>query len=263
VKIIRAFARQYFHSISIYRFDFWLRAASILPLMYAIRWLWIALYSQHPGAFDSSLNQMVSYGVLAIAVQSIFYTDPHYYMARQARSGAIDGDLMKPLDFHLHMLARSTGEVLFRLTVLVLPALVIGFFMFDLQLPKTVLSGIVFIFSLLIGCLINFHLEFLLGSIALVTFEIHSIDWAFDSLSRFFSGQIVPLWLFPGFLGFIAQVLPFKCLFSIPLSIYTGKITDIAILQSVVFQLLWLTILIFLSRKVWHQVHLRLSVQGG
>ncbi len=118
MKLFWAFARQNFHAVAAYRFDFLLRSSSIVILMYAIRWLWITLYTQNPGAFGVSLQQMVTYGVLSMAIQNLFYTGPLYYMARQVHTGAIDFDLLKPLDFHFHMLARSTGEMLFRVLVL-------------------------------------------------------------------------------------------------------------------------------------------------
>lgn len=263
MKIFWSFARQHFHTSAIYRFDFWLRASSVLLLMYSIRWLWIILYTQRPGAFGVTLEQMVTYGVLGMAVQNIFYTGPQYYMARQVKTGAIDTDLMKPLDFHLHMLARSSGEMLFRLPMLVLPAMLIGYLLFNLKLPTNPITGILFLITLMLGFLVNFHLEFLLGSLALVTLDIHSIDWAFNSLSKFFSGQMVPLWLFPGAIGLVAQALPFKCIGYIPLSIYAEKFAGDTILQLIGFQVFWLVVLVLISRWVWSRVQTRLVVHGG
>src|SRR5690242_10389963 len=98
MKIFWAFARQYFHSSAIYRFDFWLRVSSTFILMYGTRWLWIALYTQRPGAFGITMSQMVTYIVMSVAITNLFFTGPPYYMAQQVRTGAIDGDLLKPID---------------------------------------------------------------------------------------------------------------------------------------------------------------------
>jgi ABC-2 type transport system permease protein len=263
MKLFWAFARQHFHAMAIYRFDFWLWSAANLILMYGIRWLWITLYTQRPGAFGVTLQQMVTYGVLSMAIENLFYTGPQYYMAQQVRSGAIDGDLLKPLDFHFHMLARSTGETLFRIIVMVLPALLLGYFLFDLQLPSTSAAGFLFVVALSLGFLVNFHLDFLLGVIGLATLEVHSIDWAFHATSRFFSGQYVPLWLFPGALGIVADILPFRSIFFTPLSIYTGVLSGGAITLAVGLQLLWLLILLIISRWLWERIQLRIVSQGG
>lgn len=263
MKIFWAFSRQHFQATAIYRVDFWLWLTAILILMYGVRWIWITLYTQRPGAFGVSLQQMVTYGVLSMAIHNIFYTGPQYYMAQQVRSGAIDVDLLKPLDFHFHMLARSTGETMFRIIVMILPALLFGYFLLGLQPPASTQTMFLFLLALLLGYLVNFHLDFLLGSIALLTLEVHSIDWAFHATARFFSGQVVPLWLFPGALGKLAEVLPFRSIIYIPLSIYTGILSGDAITQAIGFQLFWLTILLGISRLSWKRVQERLVSQGG
>jgi viologen exporter family transport system permease protein len=263
MKIFWSFARQNFHALAAYRFDFLLRASSIVILMYGIRWLWITLYTQRPGAFGLTLQQMVTYGVLSMAIQNLFFTGPPYYMARQVRTGAIDLDLLKPLDFHYHMLARSTGEMLFRVFVLALPGMLVGYFLFDLQLPANSQTGFLFVVAVLLGYLVNFHLDFLLGLLAFVSIEIHSIDWAFHATARFFSGQFVPVGFFPGLLGVLAAVLPFRSVFFIPLSIYNGALQGSTIVQAMGFQLVWLTILWILSRGLWGRIQTRVVSQGG
>jgi ABC-2 type transport system permease protein len=264
VKVFWAFARQSFQTTVIYRFDFWLRVSTILLLMYSIRWVWTALYAQRPDVLGVSLEQMVTYGVLSMAVENLFYSfGVHYYISRQVRSGAIDVDLLKPLDFHFHMLARSVGEMLFRLFIMIIPAILCGYLFFGLQPPVTSLAGFLFAATLLIGYLISFHLEFLLGMVSLVTLEIHSIDWAFDALKRVFSGQFVPLWLFPGVLGTLAALLPFGSLLATPLSIYTGVLSGNAIVPAISLQLFWLVALALISRWLWKRVQARIVSQGG
>lgn len=263
MKLFWSFARQNFHALAAYRLDFFLRASSIVILMYGIRWLWITLYTQRPDAFGLTLQQMVTYGVLSMAIQNLFFTGPPYYMAQQVRTGAIDLDLLKPLDFHVHMLARSTGEMLFRVFVLALPGMLVGYFLFDLQLPADSQTGLLFVVATLLGYLVSFHLDFLLGLLAFVSIEIHSIDWAFHATSRFFSGQFLPVGFFPGLLGMLANVLPFRSIFFIPLSIYNGALQGSAIIQSIGFQLIWLTILWILSRWLWDLIQTRVVSQGG
>ena len=264
MKLFWAFARQSFQTSAIYRFDFWLRVSTIPILMYSIRWVWMALYEQRPNAFGVSLEQMVTYGVLSMAIENLFYSfGVQYYMSQQVRSGAIDVDLLKPLDFHFHMLARNTGQMLFRLFIMILPAILCGYLFFGLQPPATWLAGFQFAFALLLGSLVGFHLEFLLGSIALVTLEIHSIDWAFNALLRFVSGQLVPIWLFPGVLRTLAVVLPFRSIFATPLSIYTGVLSGDAIIAAIGSQLFWLATLTFISRWLWGRVQMRIVSQGG
>jgi ABC-2 type transport system permease protein len=184
-------------------------------------------------------------------------------MANQIKSGAIDTDLMKPLDFHWYMLARSIGEMLIGVGVLGLPALLVAYIFLGVQFPPDVLSGLLFVPSLVLGFLLLFHLNFLLGSLAIVALDIRHISWAYFSVVRFLGGQIVPLWLFPPFVAVIAEVLPFKGTYYIPISIYIGKLAGIEAIKALGFQVMWLIVLVLLSRLVWGAAHRRLVVQGG
>lgn len=263
MRMFWAFTRQAFHNTLIYRVEFWMRLFSILLAMYGIHWVWRVLYTQKPGAFGLSLEQMVTYGVLGMALETFIDVGPEWYIAGQVRTGAIDTDLLKPIDFHVHMLARSLGEMLFGLGVMALPTFGIGFFLFGLQPPADLNAGVMFAISIALGYLVQFHIGFLLGSIAFATLDIRSISWAYYALIMFFSGQMVPLWMFPEALRVVAEALPFKAVYYVPMSIYIGTFKGDAIWSALAFQAVWAAALALLARLAWSRVHRRLVVQGG
>lgn len=231
--------------------------------MYGIYWVWKILYTQKPGAFGVSLEQMVTYGVMGMALELFIWSRPQWYMAQQVKSGAIDTDLMKPLDFHFYMLARSVGETMMGITVLAFPALLVAYLLLDIQLPPDLSTGLLFTMSLVLGFLLLFHLNFILGSLSVVALDIRHISWAYFSLIRFLGGQIVPLWLFPAFIRFLAEVLPFKGTYYIPISIYIGRVSGADAVRAIEFQFVWLVALVVLSRLLWGWAYRRLVVQGG
>jgi ABC-2 type transport system permease protein len=263
MKLFWSFARQAFHNSAVYRFEFWLRLFSLYIFMYCIYWVWKTLYTQMPGAFGVSLEQMVTYGILGIALEIFLDVGPEWYIAMQVRTGAIDTDLMKPLDFHFHMLARSAGEMMFSLGILALPAFLIGRSLFNLRLPASLTDGLLFAISLVFSFLVFFHVSFLLGTLTVVTLDIRSIAWAYYSLVAFFSGQVVPLWLFPDLLRKVSEVLPFQAVYYIPMSIYIQTLNGEAALRALGLQAFWAVLLVFIARWAWSRVHLRLTVQGG
>jgi len=263
MKIFWSFTRQAFQFIVAYRFDFFMEFVLAVVRMYGIYWVWRILYTQKPGAFGVDLVQMTTYGVMGMALEMFIWSRPQWYMASQVKSGAIDTDLMKPLDFHLYMLARSTGEMLIGAGVLGLPALLVAYIFLGVQFPPDVLAGLLFVLSLVLGFLLLFHLNFLLGSLAIVALDIRHISWAYFSVVRFLGGQIVPLWLFPPFVAIIAEVLPFKGTYYIPISIYIGRLAGADALNALGFQAIWLVALVALSRVLWGMAHRRLVVQGG
>lgn len=263
MKIFWSFTRQAFQYVAAYRFNFFMGIFLVLLRMYAVYWVWTILYTQRPGAFGVSREQMVTYGALGMALEIFIWSRPQMYISRQVKSGAIDTDLMKPLDFHVHMLARSVGETTVGVIALALPALALAYFLLGVQLPPDLPTALLFILSLVLGFLVLFHLNFLLGSLSVVALDIRHISWAYYSVVRFFGGQMVPLWMFPAFIGTIASVLPFQATYFIPMSLYIGRLTGADAVRAIEFQVIWLVGLVVLSRLAWGWAHRRLVVQGG
>src|SRR5688572_28581002 len=185
MKIFWSFTRQAFQFIAAYRFNFFMEFVLVILRMYSIYWVWKVLYTQRPGAFGVSLDQMVTYGVMGMALEMFIWSRPQWYMANQIKSGEIDTDLMKPLDFHLYMLARSTGETLIGIGILALPALRAAYMLLGVQYTPDAWTGSMFALSLVLGFLLLFHLNFLLGSLAVVALDLRHISWAYFSLVRF------------------------------------------------------------------------------
>lgn len=263
MKLYWSFARAVFANAAVFRFEFWMRFVSLGLFMYSLSRVWTILFTQRPGAFGVSLGQMVTYGVLGVLMESLLDVGPEWYMSEQVRTGKIDTDLMKPVDFHGYLLAMASGEVLFNLGVLVIPGLVAAYLFLGVRLPTDAAAAGLFVVSVVLGFLVLFHIAFLLGSLSVVTLDIRSFAWAYYSLVGFFAGQFVPLWMFPQLLRRLAEVLPFQSVYYIPMSIYVGTLEGAGALRAIGLQVLWAALLMVLSRWAWMRVHRRLVVQGG
>jgi ABC-2 type transport system permease protein len=265
MKLFWSFARQAFHSTAIYRYEFWLRIVSNFVWMFSAYWLWRTLYTQSPGAFGVSLEQMVTYAGISSVIFMVLRpaNSVAYMISSKVKSGEIVMDILKPLDFQLHTFARSTGEVLFAAFTQGLPLLITALVLLRISLPPNLGSTLVFLLSLGMGVAVSFSLNYLLGLLAVFTIDIRNISWAYSAIIRFFSGAEVPLWLLPSFLGVIAAVLPFRCMYAIPLSIYIGEIGPGEYLPSLALQAGWMVALTLFGRLFWRSAYRRLSVQGG
>ncbi len=263
--VLWSFTRQAFHSTAVYRIDFFLQLFSSFMMMYGTYWVWTTLYEKTPGAFGVSLEQMITYGALGMALESVLAPGrgPQYYISSKLRTGDIDTDLTKPIDFHLHMLAKTFGETAFRFVTLVLPSVLLARLFLNFQLPYSTVNFVWFSVSLLLAFFVLFSLNFLLGMLAVITIDIRNLTWAYNSLVRFFAGQMIPLWLFPGWLKIISDWLPFKSIYFVPLSLYIGRLEGAEAIQSLAIQVVWGVVLLLLSRVVWNNVHAKLVVQGG
>lgn len=265
MKLFWSFARQAFHRGAMYRLEFWLMVLNNFVWMFSAYWLWRVLYTQKAGAFNVSMDQMVTYALVSSVISIALRPSSNvaFMIAEKIKSGEIVMDILKPLDFHLHILARNVGETLFFTVFVGLPTLFIAYFLLGMRLPVSPEAGFLFLISVVIGYGVLFSLSYLFGLLSIFTVDIRNIWWAYTSTTRFFSGSEIPLWLFPLFLSRAADLLPFKCAYAIPLSIYIGKFGPGEIAGGLALQVFWLLALVIAGRLLWRLAHRRLTIQGG
>lgn len=264
IKTYFAFVRNEFKDLSIYKLSFWMGFFYTFLMMYSVGYVWRSLYASNPDVTGVSLDQMISYAVLGVALEAVMHParGPQTYIMDQVRKGSIELDILKPIDFQFQMFYKNTGNMSMRFLFMVLPSVVIAYFLFSLQLP-TLINLLGFIVSLLLAFLVSFMLSFMLGLISMITMNIKNINFGYNALLRFFSGQLVPLWIFPSALQSIGNFLPFQCIYSIPMSIYIGNYVGMEICYAVGIQLFWVLFLWLLSRLLMKKAFNKLMVQGG
>jgi ABC-2 type transport system permease protein len=248
----------------IYRMDFWSWILGTLVMLYAIQAIWSILYQQSPDAFGMDIETMRTYGMLGVLLELIMdsATWTQYYIAEQVRNGTLELDLLKPLDFMFHMFGSDVGMAGVTFLIEFLPGLAFAWLVLGMQPPASAGAAVLFVISVILGYLVFFNLNFLIGLLSIVTLDIRSYGWAYNSLVRFTSGQIVPLWMFPGPLRAIVTALPFQSIFFVPMSIYVG-VYEGSILQALGSQLVWAVGLFVLARLSWALVQRRITIQGG
>ena len=259
-----AFLRNEFYNMSIYRVSFWIYLFYTFLMMYSVGYVWRALYAANPNVSGVPLPQMISYAVLGVALEAILHprNGLQIYIMEQVRKGTIEMDIMKPIDFQFYMFAKNMGSIAVRFLFLVLPSLIVAFFLFSLKLQDlSALFG--FLCSLVFSIIVSFFLNFILGLLSMITMNIRNINWGYNALLRFFSGQMVPLWIFPSALGVISGFLPFRCIYAIPMSIYIGNYAGIDMLRELGVQFTWILVLGLLSRLLMKRVFARVMIQGG
>jgi ABC-2 type transport system permease protein len=264
MRVLKAFIRRAFATTFIYRLDFWLYTLGMFIMMYATYSIWSILYQQSPDAFGMDIERMRTYGVLGVLLMIVMDSAmmTQWYIAEQVRQGTLELDLLKPLDFMFHMFCSNAGALIVELLVVLLPNLIFAYLVLDFKPPADANAALGFLASLALGYLIFFFANFTVGLLSIITLDIRSYAWAYNSLIRFTSGQIVPLWMFPAPLAAIIGVLPFQAVFFVPMSIYIGA-HEGSITGALAFQAAWAVGLFALARLFWTRVQRRITVQGG
>ena len=262
-----AFLRQQIRALTLYRFEFFVKIIYGLIAMYGAHCLWTALYTQDPALLERSLPSTTTYAMLAMALDIVFYpsgdNSVDRYMSERVRSGSIDTDLLRPINFQVQQFFRNSSYVLAVTVILVLPACIVGILLLDMQLPASLTHMLAFVMSLVLAYLVLFSMNFLLGLVSMITLNIKHISWAYRSMIGLFSGKLIPLWIFPNEMQRIINLLPFRCVFDIPLNIYTGELQGSALLWQMLLQLFWGVLLWGSGQIAWQIIRKQLTVQGG
>jgi len=264
LRVLLIFIRLAYQQAAIYRFEFWVRIGGVFIMMYGMLSLWKTLSTQGVRLGGGiPLEQMPTYGTINIIIFSLLsaaYSIRHY-VAGQVRSGKLELDLLKPVNFINFMLLRNFGEFMTGLLVTGIPGLVFAIFVLKVQLPAQPINALLFVLSLLLAYLIFFAFNLLVGMVAIVSLNISSYTWAIDALVSFASGMVVPLTLFPDKLKALLYLLPFYNLYQSPLQIYLGSAHNIY--QVLAIQLLWVVVLFLCAHLAWRIMDKKVQIQGG
>lgn len=226
--------------------------------------IWKGLYGSSGTSVNGIfLSDMVAYSILSSLTQSVTRSHVMTDLNEMVLNGNISIQLLLPLHFRKHLLLTSLTDNLFGLVYSTLPPLLISILLYGLPLSLTPLSFFAYLLSLALGFVINFLYSFLLGLSVLWLRNAFFLRNLNALLPQLFSGTLVPMWFFPGWLNLAGAFLPFRFMVFEPLSILLGKNNGEEILLVLLFQLLWIAVLFLLGEWVWRKGQKKLMVQGG
>lgn len=247
-----------------YRFNILFYTLGTLLQIVLMTTLWTVLDSQGALADRGGYSRHITYTLVAFSLNVLYSMFAvNGFLAEKIRKGDLAVELLRPLDFQLHLLLRYLGSTLFRLAFVSLPFLLVGAWLLPLQAPADPPAAGAFLLSVLMGWLLQFLIWYFFGLLSLYSLDNGGVFLLFISLSSLFSGLFVPLWLYPPFLKDLAEILPFRGLYAIPLELYLSPFEAGKAGSALAFQAAWTFGLLGLSRWAWAGIQRRLIVQGG
>ncbi len=222
----------------------------------------IALWNARPSLGGYDATDAVTFCFLTQALIGPVQIFGGLELTRRIRDGDVAVDLHRPVDLQGWWLADDLARAAATLLLRGGPPLVAGALAFPLRLPG---PGALAAFgvALLLAVLVSFGLRYL---VALAVFWVHDdrgLSSAALVMGMFFSGMIVPLVAFPGWLGEAARALPWAALIQVPADVFLGKRTGADLLAALGFQAAWAVALLGAGRAVTAAVRRRLVIHGG
>ena len=185
--------------------------------------------------------------------------------------GGVAYELLRPLDLYWFWFARTlalrTAPTLLRMVpgtffaVLILP--LIGLPEWALPAPASAMHTILFLVSFVGMVLLSCAVTMLMTISMFWMLEARGLVTVMAGVVPVLSGMIVPLPLFPEWMQPFLQWQPFRGLCDVPFRIYSGDIALSGAIGEILFQFMWVAVLIALGYSVIAQARTRLVVQGG
>ncbi|GAA3643355.1 hypothetical protein GCM10022224_002170 [Nonomuraea antimicrobica] len=240
-----------------YRSNIVMTCVTLVAQVFLLRMIWTSVYGSRPSAAGLTLEALLAYLTLAnlqgFATQTLVSRTVHH----RIRTGMVFFDLARPVGYLRQMAAFQVGNTVGGLLLLA-PVVPVVLLVGSITTP---VNGLGYVVTLVLGYVIAVQLALLISLIGFWTMEIGAISLLYRLVSQFFAGTMVPLAFFPGFLGALAEALPFKYLGYVPAAVYVGHIPDVT--GPVLVELAWVAGLWGLLALTWSRAHRRVVIQGG
>jgi len=181
-------------------------------------------------------------------------------------SGGIAYMLVRPVDQHRFWVCRDVGGRLVGALMRLIPMVAIQFLLpreLRMSLPDGALSLVQFVSSLMIGCVCLCELVSIIDAVTMKTLDKRGISAILSLTMMTFSGNVIPLTMFPDGLQAFIRYQPFAQALDAPIRMYQNcaSLPDWAL--TVAVQVVWIFILRAMGRAMWQKQLNNLIVQGG
>ena len=181
-------------------------------------------------------------------------------------SGGVAYMLVRPVDQHRFWVCRDVGGRLVGAMMRMIPMLLVQFLLpveLRIALPDGWLSLMQFVTSLLIGCVCLCELMSITDAVVMKTLDKRGISAILNLTMLTFSGNVIPLTLFPDGLQTLIRYQPFAQALDAPIRMYQqcASLSEWAL--TVAVQVGWILILRWIGRAMWQKQLDNMIVQGG
>ncbi|MFI7641198.1 ABC transporter permease [Nonomuraea sp. NPDC049400] len=221
----------------------------------------IALWQARPGLAGYDISDAITYCFITQAfIGPMQLFGGGLGIPERIRSGDIALDLVRPASLQLWTLAEDLGRAGYLFLVRSIPPMFVGAALFGITLPADPGQWLAFLTGFAIGVVVGFGWRYLVALSVCWLVDDRGVAVASLILTTFFSGMMVPLHLFPGWLGDLAMALPWAAMVQLPTDLYLGKAP---VLETLAFQALWAAVLLVLGALGTRAIRHKVVIQGG
>lgn len=218
-----------------------------------------------------SLSQTITYTWLAQGMLALLPWAPDPDVVANVRSGGVAYDRLRPVDAYVLWYMRALGWMIARalpraammaaFAAVLLP--LIGLSDWAWKPPANAVQAALCILSTALALGLSAAMVMLVNILVAATMNGRGIQILTTPLVTLFSGNLVPLALFPDWARTAMLVQPMAGVFDIPCRIYFGALAGQMAWAGIGLQVFWTLVVVWLGRQWLERVMTRLEVQGG
>lgn len=227
--------------------------------------LWKAIYASvdTPVVNGMTFADTMIYLVLASAQFAFMEAYLVWEMGRGVQDGSIIVQLIKPMSYGTYQLFYILGGNMFYFIVTFIPTFIIVEIITGWVIPIGV-NLLYYLVSVTFGMMINFAVDYFVGTICLYTHSIWGINIMKQILVTFLSGATVSLAFFPEILYRIVMFLPFHAIYNTPLTLLIHNDLPAAqVGRMLLTQFVWVLVVFGLAKAFWKVSERVITVNGG
>jgi ABC-2 type transport system permease protein len=239
----------------------WMIELVLQPVIYLVVWTTVARSSGGQVGGYTAPDFAAYYIVLMIVghITLIWHMWEYEYLIRQ---GILSTRLLRPVHPIHEDASQNIAYKLLMLVVLV-PSVLLCIVLFQPAFTAPASTLLIFIPAVLLAGILSFIVGWIVAMAAFWTTRIMAINQLYFVGMFFFSGQIAPLELLPSAVQTIAGLLPFRWMIGFPVGVLLGRVSDDAVANGLIAQLIWIGASVFVLRLIWRAGVRRFGAVGG
>lgn len=182
------------------------------------------------------------------------------------RTGSISYDLCRPMHLYGFYYARIMAQKLVGSLLRAAPMFVFALLLprgWGLAAPSSLAALLLAAAGLLLGLACTCALENITMALTMRTLDQRGFMAMLNLLMMTFSGNILPLTLFPDSWQRVITLLPYAQLLDTPIRLYTGEYALSQAPRALLIQAGWSLLLVSLGLLLWRRNQRRMVIQGG
>jgi ABC-type uncharacterized transport system permease subunit len=225
--------------------------------------LWNTLFASNAGrnlALDH--EETIRYIIVATVLSTVMECNIIQWINTEIQTGNIANQLIRPMDFRTMIFSKHLGTTLIKTVLYCIPLCIVTGVAFHKPIVCDGQLGFGFV-SIVFAFMIQFLYSLIIGLMAFWLIVTWPLNMLLAAIYKLLSGSWIPVAMFPDLLGKINKFLPFRAIYSIPVTIITSPMRQESIIRNLIVQILWIVILYIVMVVTWKVGKKKLIVQGG